>query len=51
MRNLVEFPITKEEIIGLLRRLQEDFQAEEKIGDMRALLLERTIKIIEKEFE
>jgi len=46
MRNLKEFPITKDEIIDCLRQLQEDIIKEDLVGDMRPILLEEAMDII-----
>jgi hypothetical protein len=46
MRNLLEYPITKEEIVECLAELARTFDNLELCGDMRPLLLKRAIKII-----
>ena len=50
MRNLAEYPITRQEIVECLEQIKTDLQRlnEEQLacGDMRPLLLDRTIKII-----
>jgi hypothetical protein len=48
MRNLMEYPITKEEIIGYLTELFEDVDPEKTrlVGDMRPSLLREAIEII-----
>ena len=40
MRNLQKYLITSNEIIDCLRRLANDINKEERIGDMRPLILE-----------
>lgn len=53
MRNLLEYPITLQEVIDLLERLETDAikEGEEKLlcGDMRPLLLRKAIQVIERE--
>lgn len=39
MRNLLEYPITDQEIVECLYNLASKLDAEERIGDMRAVLL------------
>lgn len=39
MRNLKEYPITDDEVVGFLTELATQFEAEERIGDIRPLLL------------
>lgn len=46
MRNLVKHPITVSEIVSYLNRLELDALAEEKVGDMRPLLLSMAAKIV-----
>lgn len=41
MRNIMETPVTKEEIIDTLLRLADEFEGEEKYGDMRPLILKQ----------
>lgn len=50
MRNLEEHPITYEEIILCLERLSLDLSQEERIGDMRPLLLQKAAEIIRAEW-
>ena len=46
MRNLVEYPITIGEICQCLDRLSDEINKEERIGDMRPLLLQEASRII-----
>jgi hypothetical protein len=48
MRNLHEYPVTKEEILDYLARLQDEVIKEDGIGDMRPLLLAKARQIIEQ---
>lgn len=50
MRNLLQYPVTQEEILESLRRQMLDIRAEERIGDMRPLVLRHTIEILEAAF-
>lgn len=51
MRNTLEYPVTKEEILECLKLIQRNIMKwnskENSVGDMRALLLAEAIKIIE----
>jgi hypothetical protein len=46
MRNLLVYPITIIEIEECLLRLSDEINAEERIGDMRPLLLREAAKIV-----
>lgn len=48
MRNTVEYPITLDEVIACLREYQKECNPE-AMGDMRPLLLQRAIQIVERE--
>ena len=47
-RNLIKYPITREEIIDCLTTLAADIIKEEKVGDMRPSLLTLAAEIIAK---
>ena len=47
MRNLLEYPITRDEVIECLTKLRESILEEGCIGDMRPLLLTVAIKEME----
>jgi hypothetical protein len=47
MRNLEEYPITKVEIIALLREMAMQADREQRVGDMTSLLLTEASKIVE----
>lgn len=46
MRNLAQYPISREEISRLLTSLAEEFAAEQRLGDMRPLLLREAARIV-----
>lgn len=46
MRNLQEYPITTEEIIECLQKYKEDALSEQRVGDMRPLLLTAAIRAL-----
>lgn len=46
MRNLLQYPITDEEVIGYLKQLADEALKEEAIGDMRPLFLDYAIEAI-----
>ena len=48
-RNLVKYPVTREEIVDCLCNLSADLSAEVIIGDMRPYLLKIAAEIIAKE--
>lgn len=48
MRNLFEYPITDEEVIGYLRELADEALKEEAIGDMRPLFLDYAIEAVKE---
>lgn len=48
MRNLIEYPITIEEVVATLRRTAAELSQEERIGDMRPLILEQAADALEK---
>lgn len=48
MRNIVEFPVTKQEIYECLERIQHDLMEEGRIGDMRPYLVDLALGIILK---
>lgn len=48
MRNLAEYPMTRQEIVECLDRLGREFAAELRCGDMRPVLLEAAARLIEK---
>jgi hypothetical protein len=48
MRNLADYPITKAEIIGCLKRISDEIIKDEAVGDMTPLLLEIAAKIVER---
>jgi hypothetical protein len=52
MRNLVEYPITHEEIMECLARLSEVLSYDKTglVGDMRPLLLDRATEIVRKDW-
>lgn len=47
MRNLIQYPVTFEEKVELLKRLRNDFLAEQRIGDMRPVLLDVILQDVE----
>lgn len=48
MRNLLEYPVTKEEIISFLQSISNDLMKNDlSCGDMRMVLIDEAIKIIE----
>jgi hypothetical protein len=49
MRNLLEFPVTLDEVIEGLERLKADIMQEGACGDIRPLLLHRAIQIVKRE--
>jgi hypothetical protein len=46
VRNLVEYPITDQEICACLKDMAEQCNAEDLVGDMRAVLLMTAADII-----
>jgi hypothetical protein len=48
MRNLMEYPITTDEIISCLRELVDALNAKARIGDMQPILLYLAANIIEQ---
>lgn len=48
MRNLLEYPVTREEIIELLLQLSQQFSEEFSCGDMRPLLLQIAAKAVKE---
>ena len=48
MRNLLQYPVTKQEIINCLKEFAAEASPEESCGDMRPLLLAEAILIIDK---
>ena len=48
MRDLVRYPITKIEILECLESLANDILEEERVGDMRPLLLQVTMEIVKR---
>ncbi len=50
MRNLLQYPVTQEEILESLRGQATSIRNEECIGDMRPLILRHTIEIVEAAF-
>ena len=48
MRNLVAHPITREEIVSCLRRLEAESPHEGLTGDMTPLLLAAAAEIVER---
>jgi hypothetical protein len=50
MRNLVEYPIKKQEILDYLiqLRIKEIMDNSDKIGNMNAVIVQETIRFIEK---
>jgi hypothetical protein len=48
MRNLIEFPITLNEVIECLERCKAECNPD-LIGDMRPVLLQRAIQIVKRE--
>lgn len=50
MRNLLEYPVTQEEILQSLRAQKLEIQGEQRIGDIRPLVLRHSIEIIEAAF-
>ena len=48
MRNLLQYPVTKQEIINCLKEFAAEVSPEESCGDMRPLLLAEAILIIDK---
>ena len=51
MRNLAEYPIDDDEIIECLKALANELASEERIGDMRPLLLKEAAKRLEIAFD
>lgn len=49
MRNLVEYPVTKDEIMENMDRLSQEILKEGGVGDMRPLLLREASKLIESQ--
>lgn len=47
MRNLMEFPITTDEVVATLRRTAAELSQEERIGDMRPIILEQAANTLE----
>jgi xanthine dehydrogenase iron-sulfur cluster and FAD-binding subunit A len=47
-RNLIKYPVTREEIIDCLTTLSADIIKEERVGDMRPSLLTLAAEIIAK---
>lgn len=50
MRNLLQYPVTQDELLTELRRQMQDAMSEQRCGDMRPLLLQHTIEIVEAAF-
>jgi len=50
MRNLLQYPVTQDEILQSLRSQKRDIEQEQRIGDMRPLVLRHTIEIVEATF-
>lgn len=48
MRNLIEYPITMDEIVRCLLDTAKEFEKEERIGDMRPILFAKAAEIIMK---
>lgn len=50
MRNLIQYPVTKEEIIGCLKEFAKEVDPETTglCGDMRPILLAEAILIVDK---
>lgn len=48
VRNLKRYPITLIEIENCLNKLADDFAAEQRMGDMRPLLLKAASKIVKR---
>lgn len=48
MRNLEEYPITMDEIVKCLIETAKAYEAEERIGDMKPILLTKAAEIIMK---
>lgn len=48
MRNLRQYPITKQEILECLSTLAQDMLKEKRVGDMRPSLLQEASKIVEE---
>jgi hypothetical protein len=46
MRNLLDYPITKEEIVQCLLHLSNELSKDELVGDMRPILLETAARLI-----
>jgi hypothetical protein len=46
MRNLIEYPITPEEIQERLLELANDITKEERIGDIRPLILKTAAEVV-----
>jgi len=48
MRNLAQYPATREEVLALLDELTATFNAEGNVGDMRPLLLSYAREVVRK---
>lgn len=50
MRNLLQYPVTQEEILESLRSQKRAIEQEQRIGDIRPLILRHTVEIVEAAF-
>lgn len=46
MRNIIEYPVTTDEVITVLSSIRDDILAEQTIGDLRAYIVELVIRNI-----
>lgn len=51
MRNLLQYPVTEKEIVDCLRSIAAEKMREERIGDMRATLLDCAAEIVETAYD
>lgn len=48
MRDILRFPVTKEEAIEILKGLSRKIESEGNVGDIRPLAIKHTVKFLER---
>ncbi len=50
MRNLLEYPVTKEEVLQALKEVTSTTDLEDKLGDLNGYIMERVTEVMKREF-